>query len=87
VRVDEGPELTADAFVDWCLAQRIALGHTKRGKPDQTAFMERFNRTHSPGLAIVWLNEPGRVVLGYADHTAREAPCQSPFPHHSSSTR
>ncbi len=45
VRVDNGPELTAEAFVDWCLAQRIAIGYIQPGKPDQNAFIERFNRT------------------------------------------
>jgi putative transposase len=45
VRVDNGPELTAEAFVDWCLVQRIAIGYIQPGKPDQNAFIERFNRT------------------------------------------
>jgi putative transposase len=45
VRVDNGPELTADAFVDWCGAQRIAIGYIQPGKPDQNAFIERFNRS------------------------------------------
>jgi Integrase core domain len=35
VRVDNGPELTAEAFVDWCAAQRIAIGYIQPGKPDQ----------------------------------------------------
>ena len=45
VRIDNGPELTAEAFVDWCTAQRIGLGYIQPGKPDQNAFIERFNRT------------------------------------------
>ena len=45
VRVDNGPELTAEAFVDWCAAQRIAIGYIQPGKPDQNAFIERFNRS------------------------------------------
>jgi putative transposase len=45
VRVDNGPELTAEAFVEWCGAQRIAIGYIQPGKPDQNAFIERFNRT------------------------------------------
>jgi putative transposase len=45
VRVDNGPELTAEAFVDWCGAQRIGIGYIQPGKPDQNAFIERFNRT------------------------------------------
>jgi len=45
VRVDNGPELTAEAFVNWCAAQRIAIGYIQPGKPDQNAFIERFNRS------------------------------------------
>jgi len=45
VRVDNGPELVAEAFVEWCAAQRIGLGYIQPGKPDQNAFIERFNRT------------------------------------------
>src|SRR5258705_3051010 len=43
--VDNGPELTAETFVDWCAAQRIAIGYIQPGKPDQNAFIERFNRS------------------------------------------
>jgi len=46
VRVDNGPELTAEAFVEWCTAQRIAIGYIQPGKPDQNAYIERFNRTY-----------------------------------------
>ena len=45
LRIDNGPELTAEAFVEWCAAQRIDLGYIQPGKPDQNAFIERFNRT------------------------------------------
>ena len=45
VRVDNGPELTAEAFVEWCGAWRIGIGYIQPGKPDQNAFIERFNRT------------------------------------------
>lgn len=44
-RVDHGPELTAEAFVEWCAAQRIAIGYLQPGQPDQNAFIERFNRS------------------------------------------
>ena len=45
VRVDNGPALTAEAFVEWSAAQGIAIGYIQPGKPDQNAFIERFNRT------------------------------------------
>lgn len=46
VRVDNGPELTAEVFVEWCTAHRIAIRYIQPGKPDQNAFIERFNRSY-----------------------------------------
>ena len=46
LRLDNGPEFTAEIFVAWCAAQQIALLHIQPGKPDQNAFIERFNRTY-----------------------------------------
>jgi putative transposase len=46
VRVDNGPEFTAQAFVDWCTAHGIAVHYIQPGKPDQNAYIERFNRSH-----------------------------------------
>jgi hypothetical protein len=55
VRVDNGPELTAEAFVEWCTAQRIAIGYIQPGKPDQNAFIERFNRTYREEVLDAYL--------------------------------
>jgi putative transposase len=46
VRVDNGHELTAEAFVEWCRAQQIGIGYIQPGKPDQNAYIERFNRSY-----------------------------------------
>ena len=46
LRLDNGPELTAQIFTAWCDAQQIALRYIQPGKPDQNAFIERFNRTY-----------------------------------------
>jgi len=46
LRLDNGPELTAECFTTWCEAQGIALRYIQPGKPDQNAFIERFNRTY-----------------------------------------
>lgn len=45
-RVDNGPEFTAQPFVDWCAAHGVAILYIQPGKPDQNAFIERFNRTY-----------------------------------------
>jgi len=46
IRLDNGPELTSEAFLDWCRDQQIELRHIQPGKPDQNAFIERFNRSY-----------------------------------------
>lgn len=46
LRMDNGPEFTASAFEDWCRQRGIARKYIAPGKPDQNAFIERFNRTY-----------------------------------------
>ena len=46
LRVDNGAEFTAHAFTEWCEEQKIELFYIEPGKPDQNAFVERFNRTY-----------------------------------------
>ncbi len=46
IRCDNGPELTSFAFTQWCKDHSITLRFIQPGKPDQNAFIERFNRTY-----------------------------------------
>ncbi len=50
LRMDNGPELIAQVLMDWCREQAIDPRHIQPGKPDQNAFVERFNRTYREGV-------------------------------------
>lgn len=46
LRTDNGPEFIAQPLVEWCEAHAVALHYIQPGKPDQNAYIERFNRTY-----------------------------------------
>jgi putative transposase len=54
-RLDNGPELTAQYFTDWCAEKGIELRHIQPGKPNQNAFIERFNRSYRTEVLNGWL--------------------------------
>ena len=57
IRVDNGPEFTAQPFVDWCAEHRVAIHYIQPGKPDQNAYIERFNRSYRTELLNAHLFE------------------------------
>jgi putative transposase len=46
LRLDNGPELTSIALTRWCAKHHVALRYIQPGKPQQNAYIERFNRTY-----------------------------------------
>lgn len=71
LRVDNGAEFTAHAFTEWCEDQKIELFYIEPGKPDQNAFVERFNRTYREEVPDAYLFDSLEQVC---DITARFPP-------------
>ena len=46
VGVDNGPEFTAQPFVEWCAEHCVTTHDIQSGKPGQNAYIERFNRSY-----------------------------------------
>ena len=46
LRTDNGPECLAQPFIDWCTDHWVAIHYIQPGKPDQNAYIERFNRSY-----------------------------------------
>src|SRR5690606_1939511 len=45
LRTDNGPEFLGEAFVQWAKLNGMAIRYIQPGKPNQNAYIERFNRT------------------------------------------
>ena len=57
IRVDNGPEYLSQVFRDWCRDNDVALHYIQPGKPNQNAYIERFNRTYRHGVLDAYLFE------------------------------
>lgn len=53
IRCDNGPEYISHALLAWAQKQGIGIEHIQPGKPQQNAYVERYNRTVRYG----WLNQ------------------------------
>lgn len=46
LRTDNGPEFLGAIFVDWCEQHDVMIDYIQPGKPNQNAFIQRFNRSY-----------------------------------------
>jgi putative transposase len=54
IRKDNGPEMATAKFVSWAERQGIAMRFMQPGKPNQNAFVERFNRSVRQEVLNAW---------------------------------
>ena len=55
LRTDNGPEFLGEVFVSWCKENGVMLDYIEPGKPNQNAFIERFNRSYRVEVLNTWL--------------------------------
>ena len=53
IRCDNGPELISNTLVEWAKMNQIEITYIQPGKPQQNAYIERYNRT----VRYDWLNQ------------------------------
>jgi putative transposase len=55
LRVDNGPEFQGSAFTEWARDNGIFIDFIEPGKPNQNAYIERFNRTYREEVLDLYL--------------------------------
>ena len=66
IRCDNGPEYVSAALHDWAFRRHIRLEHIQPGKPQQNAYVERYNRTVRYDWLGQYLFESIREVQAFA---------------------
>jgi putative transposase len=67
LRLDNGPELTSVAFTEWCAENGVEVRFIQPGKPDQNAFIERFNKTYRDEVLDAYVFEAIEQVREVTD--------------------
>lgn len=68
LRCDNGPEYISEALRAWAETHQIKIQHIQPGKPQQNAYVERYNRT----VRYDWLNQYlFRTINQVRDHATR----------------
>ena len=72
LRLDNGPELTAIAFAEWCVERGIEARFIQPEKPDQNAFIERFNKTYRDEVLDAYVFDTIEQVRDITESWLRE---------------
>ena len=52
---ENGPEFLSEAFTDWRQTNGVLIQYIQPGKPNQNAYIERFNRTYRNEVLNLYL--------------------------------
>ncbi len=81
IRCDNGPELISNAFTEWCEENGVELRHIQPGKPNQNAYVERFNRTYRDEVLSAHLfddlEQVRQITWGWMQEYNEERPHES----------
>ena len=78
LRMDNGPEFTAQPPVDWCAEHGVAMHYIRPGKPDQNAYIERFNRSYRTEILDAYLFESLAEVRALTETWLTTYNCERP---------
>ena len=79
IRCDNGPEYISGKLATWAEKQGIALAFIQPGKPQQNAYIERYNRTVRYDWLAQYLFDSTEEVQDYATRWLWfKAVCRSP---------
>jgi putative transposase len=68
IRCDNGPEYVSGALLAWAEKRQIRIDYIQPGKPQQNAYIERFNRT----VRYDWLNQTIFGTIEEVQNTATD---------------
>lgn len=68
IRCDNGPEYISTTIIAWAAKRQIRLEHIQPGKPQQNAYVERYNRTVRYEWLAQYLFDSIEDVQDYATH-------------------
>jgi putative transposase len=68
IRVDNGPEYVSGKLVEWAEKRNMCLQYMQPGKPQQNAYIERYNRT----VRHEWLGQYIIDLIEVAQHHATQ---------------
>lgn len=81
LRTDNGPEFLGEVFVEWAKQAGMAIQYIQPGKPNQNAYIERFNRTYREEVLDQYLfgrlddvrEATWRFLIDYNEHRPHDA--------------